>query len=415
MFSIIDILTISIIIILLAFLFFLFQIEKILAKPRIYLRSAIIILTLIAVLEELIYMKQYVFLIWIYPLIILGYFSIYPLIYVYSENLVYGSNDIKRFRPLYAFVFPIIVFILVSAVYYPLNYVSKIEFIRLHLWESRNTFKEHNLFLYIVTPAYYTQTVLYMAATVKLVYVVKNNISSKPWELALVKYLVVYVASVCVVEILIAINSLIFSDINKILTWEQVLSLVFLSLSLYIGIKQSLIIVQVKLNQYSDKLLDSPNDFLQLSQKSKTVYALTENNDVKVKNNVKSRLTEIEKLEIKNAIKNYFNDTKIYLDPNLKLENLSKKLHITSRRISIVINEVYETNFNQFINEYRIAEAVYMISQNPQNAVIENIYTKVGFNSRSAFNNAFKESLGISPIEHLKKVITEQAMGISKM
>lgn len=287
-----------------------------------------------------------------------------------------------------------------------MDYKSKIEFVTLHLWASNSSLEPHSLFQNIIYPAYYLQLIFYMAATLKLIFVVKKNIHSKPVEIMLVRYLLFYVTAVVVIEFSVIINSFFIEDILTRLTIEQSLSIVFLFICLYIGIKQSIIIVQAKLTQYAESVTPQVDKAKQHANEVNTHTIGGQLSEIIAQPTIekvsRNQLSEIQKDEIKQAIENYFRDSRIYLDPNLKLEVLSKKIHITARRISMVINDVYGTNFNQFINEYRISEAIKQISQNHKKVIIENIYTKVGFNSRSAFNNAFKEYTGLSPAEYLK-------------
>ncbi|MGY8932572.1 MAG: helix-turn-helix domain-containing protein [Flavobacteriales bacterium] len=59
----------------------------------------------------------------------------------------------------------------------------------------------------------------------------------------------------------------------------------------------------------------------------------------------------------------------------------------------------------QFINKYRIKDARQMLS-NPgnNNLTIEFIAFSVGFESKSSFNNAFKNYTGITPSFYIKSL-----------
>jgi len=63
-----------------------------------------------------------------------------------------------------------------------------------------------------------------------------------------------------------------------------------------------------------------------------------------------------------------------------------------------------DCNFVTFINSYRIEEAKkILISNNYSNYTIEAVSEIVGFNSKSAFNNAFKKKVGITPSDYIKQ------------
>jgi len=362
----------------------LFQLEKFLAKPRIYLRAAILLVVIVSIIDELIYLKQYNFVVWIYPVYIAGFYAIYPLIYIYARDLVFISKDKNRPQVLTVLAFPLFMLAVISIIFYPLDHDSKIKFVCLHLAESGGDLARHEIFQHIVLPAYYLQTIFYVVVFSKLISTIKKNTGGNPWKLLLAKYILAWVVAIVFYESMTIANVILFKNFVLIRIIEQALSLLFISLGLYIGLKQSLLFLQSRITKYT---------------------AEADDNAV----NKKYNLLEHEKLEIKEAIENYFGDTKIYLDPNLKIESLSKKIHITARRISIAINKVYGANFNHFINEFRISDAKKLIAVNPRNVKLENILTKVGFNSRSAFNHAFKESTGVSPIDYIKSEIEKQS------
>ena len=74
--------------------------------------------------------------------------------------------------------------------------------------------------------------------------------------------------------------------------------------------------------------------------------------------------------------------------------------------LSHVINASFNQNFRDFINSYRIEESKSRLVQDDMN--ILNIAYEVGFNSKSAFNTAFKKFTGMTPKEYRKKNISIQ-------
>lgn len=89
---------------------------------------------------------------------------------------------------------------------------------------------------------------------------------------------------------------------------------------------------------------------------------------------------------------------KVYLDRELSLPVLAEKLEIRPDVLSRLINEKFEKNFNDFINTYRIQAAKGLLSDPEQaNAKIAGVAIDCGFKSISAFNTAFKKSVGTTP------------------
>ncbi len=89
---------------------------------------------------------------------------------------------------------------------------------------------------------------------------------------------------------------------------------------------------------------------------------------------------------------------KSYKDPTITLEGLATMLNTNRTYLSRIINDNYKCNFNKFINTYRVKEAREMLcNKEYKNLTFEAIANKVGFKSRSVFNEAFKEITGLTP------------------
>ncbi|MEW6738266.1 MAG: helix-turn-helix domain-containing protein, partial [Acidobacteriota bacterium] len=97
---------------------------------------------------------------------------------------------------------------------------------------------------------------------------------------------------------------------------------------------------------------------------------------------------------------------KPYTDPELTLAKLADMLAISSHHLSQIINERLNQNFFDFINAYRVKEAQRMlIDPKHKHLSIIAIANEVGFNSKSAFNLAFKKYVQMTPSEWRKSCI----------
>ena len=103
------------------------------------------------------------------------------------------------------------------------------------------------------------------------------------------------------------------------------------------------------------------------------------------------------------------NKNKPYLNSSITLNNLADLCNVTSHHLSQIINDRFEKNFFDFINCYRIEEAKLNLSDPEKaNLTILAISNEVGFNSKSAFNTAFKKHTNTTPSQFRSKNLVEQ-------
>jgi len=96
-------------------------------------------------------------------------------------------------------------------------------------------------------------------------------------------------------------------------------------------------------------------------------------------------------------------EEKMFLDPTLSLETLAKKLNTDRYSLSQVINQEFNKNFYEFINDYRINECLAHIDENPHqiDSISDLIYAS-GFNNKVSFYNAFKKRKSMTPVQYIK-------------
>ncbi len=96
----------------------------------------------------------------------------------------------------------------------------------------------------------------------------------------------------------------------------------------------------------------------------------------------------------------YMITEKPYLEPELSLADLARRMHTNPVLLSQVINAGAGKNFNDFVNEYRVEEFKRQVRE-PANAHLSflGLALDCGFNSKATFNRAFKKFTGASPKE----------------
>ena len=118
----------------------------------------------------------------------------------------------------------------------------------------------------------------------------------------------------------------------------------------------------------------------------------------KLKKYEKSTLTKERSEEALKQLLLLMETEKPYLDNELTLIKLSERISLSPHHLSQIINENTNQNFFDFINSYRIEEAKKMFFlPEYSNYTIIAIAMESGFNSKSAFNIAFKKFTNQTP------------------
>lgn len=90
---------------------------------------------------------------------------------------------------------------------------------------------------------------------------------------------------------------------------------------------------------------------------------------------------------------------RLFLDPDLTLQRLARRLHLPEKRLSAAVNRVTGGNVSRHINGWRIAHACELIGAGQ--AVTEAMLAS-GFNTKSNFNREFQRVKGQSPSDWAK-------------
>jgi AraC-like DNA-binding protein len=103
-------------------------------------------------------------------------------------------------------------------------------------------------------------------------------------------------------------------------------------------------------------------------------------------------------------LKNILENEKLYLKPRLTIDDVAESLQLPSRYVSFLINQKLQSNFNAFVNGYRVKEVLERLN-NPKEShkTIVGIALDAGFNSKSSFNQIFKTVKGQTPSEYLSQ------------
>ncbi|SHM01279.1 transcriptional regulator, AraC family [Chryseobacterium carnipullorum] len=297
-----------------------------------------------------------------------------PVFYLYVLSVCYSDF---RLKPKY--IIHLLPFVIANVVLLPRFYWvdtnSKIDFI-LNGQSSIELQANHILF--------HIQTIVYIIAVLMLLRKAKKlylenyagkSIHSYDWLFQFTVVLsVLYV-------IVIFKNIFKFSDYPYISEWIKIGILVF----------QLFIVCW-----YLFKALNNPGLFRNIDSKLKLVSDIILEQKENQPAVVNEELTKLKK---------YMEEEKPFLNPSLTIQDLSKGSEIPARELSVLINHQLGQHFYDFINTYRIENAMHILKDTAKTkvTVLEILY-EVGFNSKSSFNTAFKKHTGYTPTDYRKSL-----------
>ncbi len=112
----------------------------------------------------------------------------------------------------------------------------------------------------------------------------------------------------------------------------------------------------------------------------------------------KSSLEESEKNTILENIFRQMENEKYFKSSTASLSGLAKAIHETPHHVSQVINEKIGKSFFELLATYRVKEAQAILKTDlGKKLTIEEVAERVGYNSKSAFNSAFKKITSKTP------------------
>lgn len=112
----------------------------------------------------------------------------------------------------------------------------------------------------------------------------------------------------------------------------------------------------------------------------------------------KSTLINEDKEIILEAIKHQMLQEQYFLSSMASLSGLAKSINESSHHVSQVINEKLNQSFFEMLATYRIEEAKKILkTELGKKLTIEEVAERVGYNSKSAFNTAFKKITSQTP------------------
>lgn len=98
------------------------------------------------------------------------------------------------------------------------------------------------------------------------------------------------------------------------------------------------------------------------------------------------------------ALENLLQTEELFRKEDLNLRTLSEKLDLSDKQLSALLNQHLQTNFYEYINQYRVAAFQEAIrAGEAQDYTLLAVALNCGFSSKSSFNRIFKQYAGMTP------------------
>lgn len=119
-----------------------------------------------------------------------------------------------------------------------------------------------------------------------------------------------------------------------------------------------------------------------------------------------SSLTNEKKNSLFQRLEKLMQEDAVYKENFLTKERVADLLGTNRTYLSQVINEQTQQNFTQYINNYRINEAIRLLSDPETDLPLKAVAAEVGFNSMSTFYKIFQNTVGVPPKQYRNKVMS---------
>ena len=110
---------------------------------------------------------------------------------------------------------------------------------------------------------------------------------------------------------------------------------------------------------------------------------------------------DVEVMNIFGRVETLMKENQIFLDPELSLNRIARKLTLPARDVSRAINVATKQNVSQYVNGLRVESACEKMKSS--NDSILNILYASGFNTKSNFNREFVRVKGMTPSKWRKE------------
>ena len=152
-----------------------------------------------------------------------------------------------------------------------------------------------------------------------------------------------------------------------------------------------------------------PDKLMNAGQQEEVIDLIPQNSDTEPKQAyARSGLDKETRVAVAELLNQAIDRDRMYRKPELSLGDLAQRIQVSENGISETFSQFLNTNFFDFVNQFRVREACELL-ENTQDNVLD-IAMQVGFNSRSTFNASFKKYVKQTPSEYRKSAQQPQSL-----
>lgn len=122
-------------------------------------------------------------------------------------------------------------------------------------------------------------------------------------------------------------------------------------------------------------------------------------------NKYASSLTEAKKVELFHALETLMSGRHIYTDNLLTKDKVAEMLGTNRTYLSQAINEQAGKTFTQYVNDFRIQDAIRILSDGNNRISMKSLSAELGFSSTTTFYKQFQAATGMTPTQYRSQVI----------
>lgn len=225
-----------------------------------------------------------------------------------------------------------------------------------------------------------------IAASFLLLFISKNRDKTKNkvmrWPVMMVSAYLAVITFIFIFENSVEFSTVLFEYRQQVHATASVLMIVFFS---YLNLQTREVSIDKSIKEVESLPLPTAG-----FKAEKQVY---------VKSGVDTDLLE----EYKTKIQLFFESEKPYLDSEFSIDDLSQAVKINKHHLSQVFSRAIGESFYHYTNRFRVKEVIAMFSA-PQykNFSLLRLGLEAGFNSKTAFNRAFKHATSMTPGQYRK-------------